>query len=203
MVSYGWLPSFVSCVRQRPFHGCHFVCTTSISQFILWLKLWWSVTCSSGKWMSASNSSHLTLIFISSIFFFGVLCRLLVGAAAVGIDTYVHGSFILTPVEFLKVNLIENIGTFYGSHPWYWYFTIGLPTTMGITFVPFMFAVAQTLRLPKVYPERFILLVSVLFTLVVYSMLAHKEFRFILPLLPMCLFVTADALSKWSRSANK
>lgn len=73
MVSYGWLASFVSCVRQRPFHGCHFVCTTSISQFILWLKLWWSVTCSSGKWMSASNSSHLTLIFISIIFFWYAL----------------------------------------------------------------------------------------------------------------------------------
>lgn len=41
------------------------------------------------------------------------------GAIAVTVDTYVHGSFILTPVEFLKVNVIEDIGTFYGFHPWY------------------------------------------------------------------------------------
>lgn len=127
----------------------------------------------------------------------------MVGAVAVSIDTYAHGSLILTPIEFLKVNVIEDIGTFYGYHPWHWYFTTGLPTILGISTPIFLFAVAQTLRTPKEYPERVVLLVAVAFTLAIYSLLPHKEFRFILPLLPICLFITADAISRWSRSASR
>lgn len=41
------------------------------------------------------------------------------GGTAVAIDSYAHGSFILTPVEFLKLNVLEGIGSFYGTHPWY------------------------------------------------------------------------------------
>lgn len=84
----------------------------------------------------------------------------------------------------------------------HWYFTIGLPTVLGIATVPFLFAASETLRNRVVFPERFSLLVSIFFTLVVYSLLPHKEFRFVLPLLPMCLYISADYLSRWSRKTS-
>ena len=42
----------------------------------------------------------------------------LIGSVAIGIDTYAHGKFIVTPLEFLKYNIFNGIGSFYGTHPW-------------------------------------------------------------------------------------
>lgn len=131
-----------------------------------------------------------------------LLIGLLVGASVIALDSYAHGSFIVTPVEFFKVNILENIGSFYGEHPWYWYFTTGLPTILGPFTLPFLFAVVQTVQHKDVYPDRFNLLIATLFALIIYSLLPHKEFRFVLPLLPICLHITSDALAKWSQKAS-
>lgn len=129
--------------------------------------------------------------------------RFIVGSGAVALDSWAHGSFILTPIEFLKVNVVQEIGSFYGSHPWHWYLTTGLPTVLGLTTVPFLFATSQTIRSRAVFPERMALLYAISFTVLVFSLLPHKEFRFMLPVLPMCLFISADYLSRWSRKASR
>lgn len=132
-----------------------------------------------------------------------VLIPVFVGAIVVAIDSYAYGRFIVTPFEFFKVNVLENIGTFYGQHPWYWYITTGLPTILSFTIFPFLFAAFETLHHRDVYAERYILLIAILFTLGIYSCLPHKEFRFILPLLPLCLYITGDSLKTWSRNASR
>lgn len=85
----------------------------------------------------------------------------------------------------------------------YWYLYVGLPAILGLSIIPFLFAVRQTLLNRSAFPQQFILLWSIAFTLVIYSLLPHKEFRFILPILPMCLSITSDYLSRWSRKANR
>lgn len=146
------------------------------------------------------NSIHSTVELLIKRY---LLIGLIVGAAAVALDSYAHGDLLLTPLEFFKANVYENIGNFYGAHPWYWYFTIGLPTILGPFTFPYVFAVVQTVQHKDIYPDRFILVITTLFTLIVYSLLPHKEFRFILPLLPICLHITADSLSNWSRKASR
>lgn len=126
-----------------------------------------------------------------------------VGAVAIALDSYAYGHFIMTPFEFFKFNVLENVGSFYGTQPWHWYLSAGLPTILGPSIVPFVFAAIQTLRNRHTYPDRFNLLIATFFTLIVYSSLAHKEFRFILPLLPICLHITADSLKNWSGSASR
>ncbi|XP_031641017.1 GPI mannosyltransferase 3-like [Contarinia nasturtii] len=128
---------------------------------------------------------------------------LIVGTIAIGLDSYAYGGFIVTPFEFFKLNVLENVGSFYGTQPWYWYFTIGLPTVLGIVTLPFAFAVVQTLQNHTIYSDRYDLLKATAFTLAVYSFLNHKEFRFILPLLPICLHITADTLKNWSHNASR
>ncbi len=85
----------------------------------------------------------------------------------------------------------------------YWYLVVGLPVVLGLTTLPFLLATGETLRNRVVFPQRTVLLWSILFTLTIYSLLPHKEFRFILPILPMCLYITSDYLSRWSRKANR
>lgn len=150
-------------------------------------------------WVSVSYKPLILTIKAIQYFF----SSLLVGSSAVAIDSYAHGSFILTPLEFLKYNVLNEIGSFYGSHPWYWYLTTGIPTILGITTIPFLLALCESIRNRNLFPERITVISSILFTLVVYSFLPHKEFRFVLPILPMCLYLSADYLSQWSRTANR
>ncbi|XP_058130543.1 GPI mannosyltransferase 3 [Anopheles ziemanni] len=145
------------------------------------------------------KSTHPTWEILLKRYF---LIGLLTGALSVGVDSYFHGSLVFSTYEFLKYNVLKGVGSFYGEHPWYWYVYAGLPTVLGVYLFPFLLASYETVRHRKVYKERAVLLYSVLFTVVVYSLLSHKEFRFLLPVLPMCLYVEADYLSRWSRKAS-
>ncbi|XP_071424528.1 GPI mannosyltransferase 3 isoform X3 [Pithys albifrons albifrons] len=109
-----------------------------------------------------------------------------VGLVTVGtsliIDRVFFGEWVLVQLNFLKFNVLQNLGTFYGSHPWHWYFTQGLPVILG-THLPFF--IHGCVLAPKRYR---ILLMAVIWTVLVYSTLSHKEFRFIYPVLPFCMF---------------
>ncbi|NWI09337.1 PIGB mannosyltransferase, partial [Crypturellus soui] len=125
-----------------------------------------------------------------------------VGLVTVGtsliIDRVFFGKWVLVQLNFLKFNVLQNLGTFYGSHPWHWYFTQGLPVVLG-THLPFF--IHGCVRAPKRYR---IFLMAVIWTVLVYSMLSHKEFRFIYPVLPFCMFFCGYSLKQlktWKKSA--
>lgn len=129
--------------------------------------------------------------------------RAFVAGVGIAIDTYWHGQLIVTPWEFLKYNILHNIGSFYGSHPWYWYFTAGLPTVLGINTIPFICGTMETVRKGNVHPVSKQLLISILVTLAVLSTVEHKEFRFVTSLLPLCLYICTETLSRWSYRASR
>lgn len=132
-----------------------------------------------------------------------LLIGLIVGSIAVALHSYAYGRFIVTPYEFLKLNVLQNVSSCYGTQPWRWYFTVGLPTILGPFTIPFLIAIVQTLQNRRIYADRFNLLIATLFTLVVYSCIKHKEFRFVLPLLPISLHITANAPKNWSRNGSR
>ncbi|XP_045679883.1 GPI mannosyltransferase 3 isoform X2 [Phyllostomus hastatus] len=114
------------------------------------------------------------------------------------IDRMFFGQWTLVQYNFLKFNVLQNLGTFYGSHPWHWYFSQGFPVVLG-THLPFF--IHGCFLAPKRYQ---ILLVTVLWTLLVYSMLSHKEFRFIYPVLPFCMVFcgySLNHLKMWKKTA--
>jgi len=94
------------------------------------------------------------------------------------VDRLYFGEWTFVPLNFLKLNVIKNIGVFYGSHPRHWYLTQGLPI-LFFTFLPiFPFGVRYS-RSPALF-------FLALWVVSVYSLLGHKEFRFLFPLLPIC-----------------
>ena len=138
-------------------------------------------------------------LLVKRFLFIGVT----LGGLLIALDSFFHGSFIVTPYEFFKVNIIDNIGSFYGSHPIYWYFSSGLPAILGIGIVPFYLAIFDTMKYWKESVERQVIIKSIIFTVFAFSLLPHKEFRFLLQILPLCLHIITSYLSNWSRTKSE
>ncbi|XP_053128530.1 GPI mannosyltransferase 3 isoform X2 [Hemicordylus capensis] len=117
---------------------------------------------------------------------------LALGSSAI-LDRVFFGKWTVVPLNFLQFNVLHNLAAFYGSHPWHWYVSQGFPAVLG-PHLPFF--VHGCLRAPK--RHRFFLLV-VLWTVAVYSALSHKEFRFLSPLLPLCMVFCGHSLATLTR----
>nr|GEU33282.1 GPI mannosyltransferase 3 [Tanacetum cinerariifolium] len=107
------------------------------------------------------------------------------------LDRWMYGSWILVPLNFLKFNFLSSGGDYYGTHPWHWYFTQGF-TVMIFTFLPFMVV-------GIIQSKNWKLSGLILWVLALYSVLGHKEFRFVLPVLPIALAFSGYSLSMLSR----
>uniref|UniRef100_A0A6I8QXS2 Mannosyltransferase n=1 Tax=Xenopus tropicalis TaxID=8364 RepID=A0A6I8QXS2_XENTR len=119
-------------------------------------------------------------------------------ATSLIVDRIFFGKWTFVQWNFLKFNVLQDLGSFYGSHPWHWYFTQGLPVIL-CTHLPFF--IHGCMVAPKKYQ---ILLVAVGWTVLTYSALSHKEFRFIYPVLPVCMVFCGFSFSnlkRWKKAA--
>ncbi|KAL3535287.1 hypothetical protein ACH5RR_003748 [Cinchona calisaya] len=108
------------------------------------------------------------------------------------LDRMMYGSWVFVPLNFLKFNFLSSGGDYYGTHPWHWYFTQGF-TVMVFTFLPFVVA-------GIVISKEWKLSGLITWVLGIYSILGHKEFRFVLPVLPIALMFSAVALASLGRT---
>ncbi|KAJ8945650.1 hypothetical protein NQ318_012368 [Aromia moschata] len=123
---------------------------------------------------------------------------LLAGWVLVGsivIDSLAHGSFVVTPYEFIKVNFFKDIGSFTGCTPG--------TVVLGVQVIPFVLGLIKFVRNREAYHKELVILGSMAFTVAVYSYMPHKEFRFLLPLLPLAMYIASKYLSIWSRTASR
>ncbi|XP_061521372.1 GPI mannosyltransferase 3-like [Phycodurus eques] len=125
-----------------------------------------------------------------------------IGASAIVISTIIDSVFfekwIFVQFNFLKINVVHSVADFYGTHPWHWYLIQGFPVVMG-SHLPF-FVHGCSLAFGRYR----ILLVAIAWTIGIYSLLPHKEFRFIYPLLPFCMVfcgVSVANMRVWRRAA--
>lgn len=114
------------------------------------------------------------------------------------IDCLFYDKWTLVQFNFLKFNVFHGVADFYGSHPWHWYFTQGFVVVLGPHLPLFLHGCSLAFRRYRV------LLAAVIWTIVVYSLLPHKEFRFIYPVLPLCMVFSGISLAHlktWRRAA--
>ncbi len=100
-------------------------------------------------------------------------------AAGAALDRLAYGRWVFAPWEFARFNLFAGGSAIYGSHPWHWNFLSGFPAMLA-SLLPLV--AAGLWRLP---PSQRPLAYLVALQLAVYSLPAHKEFRFLLPALQL------------------
>ncbi|XP_018315655.1 GPI mannosyltransferase 3 [Mycetomoellerius zeteki] len=118
------------------------------------------------------------------------------------VDCYCYGTFVITPWKFFQMNVLRNVGSTYGIKHWLWYTYTALPVLLGLHFFPFLFAFYSICKHPFFHAKESIMLVVICWTLLVYSSLSHKEFRFILPLLPLLIYTSFTSLKHLNINAN-
>ena len=103
---------------------------------------------------------------------------------------YRHPTF--TPFNFIITNL-SQVSLFYGSNPWHYYLTQGLPI-LCTTALPFVLhGISSVLSIKDATAPRNIL-AAIAWSIGIYSMAGHKEWRFLHPLLPLLHIVAAKSI---------
>ena len=111
---------------------------------------------------------------------------------AVGIDSWYYGRLQITMLNFLKTNVLAGISHQYGVQEHEWYFTVGLPFVL-LSYIPF--TIYALIKVWPVLEDRAIFYITITYTLAM-SALAHKEDRFITPVLPYYIIITAYGLMR-------
>ncbi|KZV18039.1 GPI mannosyltransferase 3-like [Dorcoceras hygrometricum] len=134
----------------------------------------------------------LELLFARDKLKFVLLDVVPIGGLVLGLttllDRVMYGSWVIVPLNFVKFNFLSSGGDYYGTHPWHWYFSQGF-TVMIFTYLPFSFA-------GFIMSKQWKLGGLVAWVLGTYSLLGHKEFRFVLPVLPLALMFSGYSLAK-------
>lgn len=129
-------------------------------------------------------------IFKAKILFFRyLLIGLFYFILSTTIDILCYERFVLTPLEFFKVNILNSISEEYGKYHFLWYFYSGLPVLLGLNYIVLPFSIVTVLKNYKNLNSSTVLTFAAVWSVFIFSLLSHKEFRFILPVMPMLIFI--------------
>ncbi|CAN0524582.1 unnamed protein product, partial [Ectocarpus sp. 12 AP-2014] len=116
------------------------------------------------------------------------------------LDSKLYGTATLVPLNFLRFNVLEGKSRIFGEQPWHWNFSQGLPAVLGAALPPALWGLWR----PSGEGgggggagsgDRRRLGWLALWFLVYHSTSPHKEFRFLLPVLPIAHAYAGQAVS--------
>lgn len=173
-----------------------FACWQRASNGLIWITL--------GGWLLFWLLINEKYFKIFQVLLQAVGAFLVSGVINTAIDFYFYGDFVFPLLKFLKFNFQTPLSKFYGIAQWHFHFSQSLPIILGYSIPYFLFGLFITNKMIKRYGScisnpfnqlRTVLLVNIL----VFSSLAHKEFRFLFPLQPIFLLFSTYGVLKVDR----
>ncbi|SMY29379.1 unnamed protein product [Zymoseptoria tritici ST99CH_1A5] len=157
-------------------------------------------------WCTRSFAKSLALVQAAAI----------VGTTIVAVfasaDRLYYGEWACPPLRFLYINLVQSLAVFYGRNRVDYYFTEGLPLLLT-TALPFAaYGTWHSLQhrnrdamSTQAWQSnvKFIFAFAVIFTVLTLSTIAHKEMRFLYPLLPMLHILAARPIASFSLALTR
>lgn len=134
------------------------------------------------------------------------LCGAIVLLGSTIVDRIFYGAWVFPPYNFLLVNVVQSLATFYGNNDWHYYLSQGYPllltTALPFTLIGFYRSFVtsagslQHLR-PVARDTLYLLSIICLLVPAAFSNIAHKEVRFIYPLLPALHVISAEPMASF------
>jgi len=121
----------------------------------------------------------------------------------VAVDSFYYGEYpVFTSYNFVKANLAEGLSKYFGTDPIYyyvtfifpWFFTVLVPAVFGGLWIYGKDSYTSS-RKPYI-------LVLTLTYVGIFSVIPHKEARFLLPVLPFCFLMAGYAVEKVFKQAK-
>lgn len=146
-----------------------------------------------GLWLIFVNRSTLKyLIKIIASFSFLVFLGFL-------LDSWFYGEVVFTPWNYFYTNIIEGAASNFGTAPWYFYYTkiLRLPTYfIGLPIIlSFLILIIKK-------PKHYILWIVLPF-LIGHSLIAHKEERFLFPMIYLLPLMLIESYILWTNLIKK
>ena len=134
-----------------------------------------------------------------------LICAFLVALPIVVGSTYLDSVYYswgqefewtFTGLNFVRINVVEGLSKYFGDHPWWFYIGVFGPAMFTVIY-PFVlyglvFYYYETINQAK-SPE--IVYLTGFYTLI-FSIIGHKEKRFLLPIFPFCVLCVGYLLSR-------
>ncbi|AGO12967.1 AaceriADL281Cp [[Ashbya] aceris (nom. inval.)] len=121
--------------------------------------------------------------------------------ANVAIDYYFYGGVLLPLLRFIEFNFTTPLADFYGRAPWHFHLLQSMPLILGYT-LPFFVSSLLDYNLERgngglLGNPLVQLKCVVVLNIAVFSFIRHKEFRFLYPLQPLFLSLSALEMHAW------
>ena len=98
--------------------------------------------------------------------------------SGLAVDRWFYDEWILTQFNYLKVNLIDGVASQFGTDPWHYYLGEVIARPNPLVGLSILVAFAFLL----LYRPRHVVVWCVLPFLLLHSLIGHKEFRFLFPI---------------------
>ncbi|KAL4246066.1 Mannosyltransferase, partial [Abortiporus biennis] len=159
-----------------------FACAVRPTSAVIWIYIFPLML-----WQQRRNIEVITVTFTKGIFMGVLWCWFMFI-----LDSNYFGKPTFTALNFLRANL-SSISLFYGANSWHYYFTQAIPILCTTT-LPFVLHGAWLASRPDGTRPAKVLLGLTAWTVLIYSLAGHKEWRFIHPLLPIMHIFAAKSL---------
>lgn len=126
----------------------------------------------------------------------GALFSLVLGVV---LDRIFYGQWVLTPYNYYKVNIVEDKASSFGIEPWWWY----LPTAIQELVWPIGLVLFALFLYGAHVARRHVMLWAIIPFIIGHSLIAHKEIRFMFPLIFPFLFLAVLGFERVAASINR
>ncbi len=145
-----------------------------------------------GVWMMRTCSKNT----IRDCAIVGVVSAMFFIPLTVLIDSFFWQEATWPELEVLFFNTYENRSSEWGTSPWHWYFTSALVKILTGQILLFVCGIISNSNKLVIDVRISHILFPILSFIALYSLLPHKELRFLFPVLPGINILAAIGLSK-------
>jgi len=142
------------------------------------------------KHVSLKKEYFIQFIPLMMFFFGGGLMIITQGL----LDLFTWGDFLQSPINFFKYNIVAGNSALHGTAPWYQYL-VGFFTDFGSYFLfAFVLFFVFGLYYNKKWKSKIFFGSIFVFWIVLFSIIAHKEFRFIFIIIPFSMIFVSNGI---------
>jgi len=130
----------------------------------------------------------------------GIFVALPILFATVWIDTIMYNSdtWVLTGYNFFEMNILHGLSKYFGEDGPFYYLIVGLPSIFVVIVPAVYLSFFSHIRLQLNLDKSPYLVYYSAFSIFFFSLIAHKEVRFLMPLISFLMLLAGELVANYT-----